>query len=80
MKPEEIHKVLTSFRETQPSSKKSISYQLKEKRPCSEAAIAVTYNCGCGFRTNSEAIAVQHCKESCHQLTVGGRIIPVEEK
>ena len=35
----------------------------------------VTYDCGCGFRTEDEAKARDHAKWTWHTMTVHGRIL-----
>lgn len=38
------------------------------------AEIAVSYNCGCGFKTTNIAEAVLHSDQNNHSLDVVGRI------
>jgi hypothetical protein len=35
----------------------------------------VTYDCGCGYRTDDERAAVEHAGETGHTMTIHGRVL-----
>ena len=41
--------------------------------------LKIKYNCGCGFKTNSEGWAIQHVADTGHTMEVCGWIVPIFE-
>lgn len=40
------------------------------------ADVKISFNCGCGYRTELSEAAVKHCDEQCHIMTVSGLLKP----